>query len=138
MKANVPRAWQSLPNAQRKSIEEYCQRVAREAAMEASQKDARIILDLYIKMVCVTLHDAFGFGEKRLTMFLGNHRRLFGRQSRMVRDGTQIEYLDQRMAEIFKKNGFPKDFFDKMLGSVDDQKGDVECEDSLMSASEQN
>ena len=44
MKANVPRAWQSLPNAQRKSIEEYCQRVAREAAMEASQKDARTAL----------------------------------------------------------------------------------------------
>lgn len=56
----------------------------------------------------------------------------------MVRDGTQIEYLDQRMAEIFKKNGFPKDFFDKMLGAVDDQKEDGECEDSLMSASEQN
>ena len=108
MKANIPRAWQSLPAAQRKSIEEYCQKVAREAAMETSQKDARIILDLYIKMVCVTLHDAFGFGEKRLTMFLGNHRRLFHKQSRMVADGTQIEYLDRRMSEIFRKGGFPK------------------------------
>ena len=136
MKANVPRAWQSLPAAQRKSIEEYCQKVAREAAMETSQKDARIILDLYIKMVCVTLHDAFGFGEKRLTMFLANHRRLFHKQCKMVKDGSQVEYLDRRMAEIFRKNGFPKGFFDKMLGTVDNQMEDDEC--SLMSDSGQS
>lgn len=127
MKANIPRAWQNLPPAQKKSIEEYCQRVAREAAIETTQKDARIMLDLYIKMVCVTLHDAFGFGEKRLTMFIGNHRRLFKRQCRMVHDNTQIEYLNQRMEEIFKKNGFPQQFFDDMLGAVEapsrDQKG---------------
>lgn len=139
MKANVPRSWQSLPNAQRKSIEEYCQKVAREAALETSAKDARIILDLYIKMVCVTLHDAFGFGEKRLTMFIGNHRRLFKRQCRMVKDNTQIEYLNRRMDEIFKKNGFPKHFFDEMLGAVEAPSGEQEDDEcSLMSVSEQN
>lgn len=67
----------------------------------------------------MTLHDAFGFGEKRLTYFLGNHKRLFYRQKRMVQDGTQLEYLDKRMAEIFRKNGFPQEFFDKMLGEVE-------------------
>lgn len=46
MKANIPRPWQALPPAQRKSIEDYCKRVAREAAIEATQKDARIMLDL--------------------------------------------------------------------------------------------
>ena len=124
MKANIPKAWQDLHTSQRKKIEEYCQRVAREAAIETTQRDARIMLDLYIKMVCVTLHDAFGFGEKRLTMFIGNHRRLFNRQRRMVHDNTQIEYLNQRMAEIFKKNGFPQHFFDEMLGAVEAPSGD--------------
>ena len=80
------------------------------------------MLDLYIKMVCVTLHDAFGFGEKRLTYFLGSHKRLFYRQRRMVADGTQIEYLNRRMAEIFRKDGFPQDFFDSMLGEVEIEK----------------
>lgn len=115
MKANIPRAWENLPPAQRKSIEEYALKIAK----EQNAKDGRIILDLYIKMVCVTLHDAFGFGEKRLTMFIGNHRRLFNRQRRMVQDNTQIEYLNRRMAEIFKKNGFPQHFFDDMLGAVE-------------------
>ena len=77
------------------------------------------MLDLYIKMVCVTLHDAFGFGEKRLNMFLGNHRRLFSKQQRMVKNNTQIEYLNKRMTEIFRKDGFPQSFFDDMLGKLE-------------------
>ncbi len=51
-------------------------------------------------------------------MFLGNHKRLFHRQHKMVMDGTQIDYLNRRMAEIFKKGGFPQGFFDNMLGKV--------------------
>lgn len=115
MKANIPKAWGQLPRSQKERIEAHARNIAR-VQME---KDGRIMLDLYIKMVCLTLHDAFGFGEKRLTYFLGNHKRLFYKQRRMVQDGTQLEYLDKRMAEIFHKNGFPQEFFDKMLGEVE-------------------
>ena len=115
MKANTPRSWQSLPPAQRQKIEEYAQSVAREVV----DRDMRVVLDQYIKMVCMTLHDAFGFGEKRLTYFLGSHKRLFYRQRKMVRNGTQLAYLDERMAEIFRKDGFPQGFFDDMLGSME-------------------
>lgn len=115
MNVRIPRAWQSLPSAQRKSIEDY----ARSVAEEQLQKDERIILDLYTKMVCVILHDAFGFGEKRLTIFLGNHKRLFDDQRRKVQNNTQVEYLNERMAQIFKKKGFPQGFMDMMLGPVE-------------------
>ena len=115
MKANVPRSYNSLSPAKRNQIVEYAYEVAR----EQSEKDGRIMLDLYIKMVCVTLHDAFGFGEKRLNYFLGSHKLLFKRQVRMVSNGTQIEYLDRRMKEIFKKDGFPRQFFDDMLGPAE-------------------
>lgn len=37
----------------------------------------------------------------------------------MVQDGAQLEYLNKRMAEIFRKDGFPQEFFDKMLGEVE-------------------
>lgn len=120
MKPNIPKAYQTLPPAQRKQIEAYCRSVALEAARETTERDARIMLDIYIKMVCVTLHDAFGFGEKRLTYFLGNHKRLFQRQRKMVQNDTQLEYLNKRMEEIFKKNGFPQQFFDNMLGPVEE------------------
>lgn len=115
MKVRTPKPWQSLPASQRKVIEDY----ARSVAEEQVEKDGRIMLDLYIKMVCLTLHDAFGFGEKRLNYFLANHSSLFRDQRKKVQNGTQLEYLDKRMSEIFKKNGFPKEFFDKMLGPVE-------------------
>ena len=118
MKANIPRSFRSLSPGSRKQVVEYAQNVAR----EQTEYDMRIVLDLYIKMVCVTLHDAFGFGEKRLTYFLGCHKRLFYRQRRMVSEGTQIEYLDKRMKDIFKKDGFPQQFFDDMLGPVGSEK----------------
>ena len=124
MKANVPKSWDRLPQAQRKSIREYALNIAK----EQMEKDGRIILDLYIKMVCLTLHDAFGFGEKRLTMFLGSHKRLFHRQRRMVENNEQLEYLDKRMAEIFKKGGYPQGFFDDMLGPVETPTEEEEVE----------
>ena len=114
MKARLPKSWERLPKSQKEVIAGEMQKIL----MDQEEKDMRIMLDLYIKMACVVLHDAFGFGEKRLNMFLGNHKRLFHRQHKMVKDGTQIEYLNGRMAEIFKKNGFPQGFFDNMLGEV--------------------
>ena len=70
-------------------------------------------------MVCWTLHEVFGFGEKRLTMFLVNHSNLFWDQKRRVADGTQVAFLNETMAGIFRKNGFPQRIFDKMLGALD-------------------
>ena len=122
MKARTPKVWESLSASQRAKIEEYCRGVALEAARETTERDGRIMLDLYIKMVCLTLHDVFGFGEKRLTLFLGNHRALFFDQQKMVQDGSQVEYLNAQMAKIFKRNGFPQSFFDKILGPIDAEK----------------
>ena len=114
MKARIPQAWERMPKKQQAKVREHAINIAK----KQMEIDARRILDLYIKMVCVVLHDACGFGEKRLIMFLGNHKRLFHRQCKMVANNTQEEYLNRRMAEIFKREGFPKDFFDKMLGEV--------------------
>ncbi len=114
MKARLPKSWDRLPPKEKEVIADSMKQML----IEQEEKDMRIMLDLYIKMACVVLHDAFGFGEKRLGMFLGNHKRLFHRQHKMVMDGTQVEYLNGRMAEIFKKNGFPQGFFDNMLGEV--------------------
>lgn len=119
MKVRIPKEYSTLSTAQRQRIEEYCRNVATTAARETTERDGRIMLDLYIKMVCLTLHDCFGFGEKRLTLFLGNHRALFFSQEKMVKNGSQLDYLNDKMAKIFKKRGFPQRFFDKILGPVE-------------------
>lgn len=87
---------------------------------QQEEKDARIMLDLYTKMTVCVLHDAHEMDEDELLCFLGNHKRLFQRHARMVREGTQLEYFNQRMAEIFPTSGFPQQFFDDMLGAVEE------------------
>ena len=114
MQARVPKEWGELSPGARRRVEEYWL----SHYTELLEKNMRIMLDLYMKMVCVTLHDKLGLSEEELMLFLGHHRELFREQMKMVRSDEQIEYLDRRMAEIFKKNGFPKGFFDKMLGEV--------------------
>ena len=119
MKAKIPKGYKSLPPHEQEAIKNYIVEVATEAARKQEEQDCRIILDLYMKMVCCVLHDAFGFGEKRLNYFIGNHKRLLARQNRLVEKGIQLEYLNTRMDEIFKKNGFPQKFIDSVIGEVE-------------------
>ena len=112
MKVRPPKEFSELTPASQKRVENYW----REQYAQLLENNMRIMLDLYMKMVCVTLHDKLGMGEEELMLFLGHHRELFTEQVKMVRSDEQLEYLDRRMAEIFKTNGFPQGFFDKMLG----------------------
>lgn len=107
MKANIPRAYRALPPADKRKIEQI--------AEDAYNKDVMIILDIYLKMSCAVLHDAFGFGEKRLNCYLGNYRRLFGKHAKLVRKGEQLQVLDEQMRRIFKKSGYPDEFFKGMF-----------------------
>lgn len=58
MKPNIPRSWLTLPKKEQQAIEKY----VKDVASKELEREARIILDLYIKMVCCVLHLAL---EKR-------------------------------------------------------------------------
>lgn len=118
MKARIPKEYRDLNPKQKERLKQFCIEVATDAAKQQEAHDCRVILELYMKMVCCVLHDAFGFGEQRLVMFIGNHRRLFARQNRLVEKGEQLEYLNRRMSEIFKKDGFPQKFLDDLIGEI--------------------
>lgn len=120
LKARIPKAWDELKPSDRDKLMEFAKAIAFEAAEDQFKKDMRRAFDSYIKMACIVLHDAMGFAEEDLILFLGNHRSTFARQARRVREAEQIEYLNRRMAEIFTKNGFPQEFFDKMF---EDEEG---------------
>ena len=119
MKARIPKAYRDLTPKAKQQLQDYVVEIATEAAKKQEEHDCRIILDCYMKMVCCVLHDGFGFGEARLKTFIGNHRRLFARQSRLVSKGEQMEYLNKRMSEIFRKDGFPQEFVDGLLGEIE-------------------
>ncbi len=115
MNVRIKKTMDTLTPAARKRVEEF----ALEVANEQLNKDMRVVLDLYIKMVCLTLHETFGFGEKRLNVFLAQHKALFFEQQRLVNDGTQLDVINERINGIFRRHGFPQYFFDRMLGPVE-------------------
>ena len=119
MKVRIPKSYKQLSHSDQQDLKKFTQEVALEAAEMMLEKDSRVMLDIYMKMACLVLHDAFGFGEKRLTMFIGNHKRLFHRQAKLVARGEQLQYLNDRMAQIFRKDGFPQKFIDDLLGEVE-------------------
>ena len=107
MRANIPRSYASLSPSDKRKIEAI--------AEEQFNKDVMIILDIYLKMSCAVLHDAFGFGEKRLKCYLGNYRRTFRRHRKLVKKGEQLPVLDEQMRKIFRKDGYPDEFFKTMF-----------------------
>lgn len=120
MKVKVPKSYKQLSHTDQQDLKKFTQDVALEAAEKMLERNARIMLEIYMKMVCVMLHDMpNGYGEKRLRVFLAGHKRVFARQFRLVERGEQLQYLNKRMDEIFKKDGFPQNFIDDLLGEVD-------------------
>jgi hypothetical protein len=114
-----PREYHELSKAGQKRIEDYIIEIATEAAKKQEEKDIRVVLDLYIKMICYMLHDTERFGKKRLTRVLYNHKHMFKGQNRLVTRGEQLDYLNKRMDEIFGKDGFPNHIIDSILGEVE-------------------
>ena len=119
MKVRPRKDLQELKPGSVRRIEKYYDDLYRGEYTKALERDGRIMLDLYMKMVCVTLYDKCEMDEDEIYLFLGHHRELFFDQVKKVRSGEQVDYLNKRMEEIFKTKGFPQGFFDKMLGTVE-------------------
>lgn len=129
MKVRPRKDLQELKPGSVRRIEKYYDDFYRGEYTKALERDGRIMLDLYMKMSCVTLYDKMGMTEDEIYLFLGHHRELFFDQVKKVRSGEQVDYLNRRMEEIFKTKGFPQDFFDKMLSkteSVSESQGETE------------
>ena len=93
MKVRVPKAWDNLPNRQKQVIEDYCKQVC----LDSYNDDISLVLDTYIKMACIILHDNFGFGESRLNRFIGAHRMMFRQNLKWVKKQCQDENLNARL-----------------------------------------
>lgn len=111
MKAIIPRGFKRLKPSDQKKLMDL--------AEAQVSKNCTIMLDIYLKMSCMVLNEAFGFGEERLNRFLGNYRRLFRKHAKLVKNGEQIEFIDSKMRKIFRKNGYPDEFFKTMIEGWD-------------------
>ena len=115
IKVRTPKEWNWLSEASKDKISQYCVTLLN----DQENKDMRIVVELIIKMMCCVLYDTAHLSEVDLMMMIGNLQGEFKMQTDLVARGKQLEYLDRRMKEIFKENGFPQMFIDNLLGEKD-------------------
>lgn len=117
MKVRMPLSWDDLkPSDKNKIIDVFDEQV---------EKNVNYVLDCYLKISCDVLNRAFNFDEDQLYEYLGNYRRVFREQRKLVKRGEQLPELDRRMRKIFKRKGYPDEFFKEMLTgwSINTNKG---------------
>lgn len=108
MKSLVPKSFNRLPPSEKQKIADLFE--------EQLEKNMLVVLDSLLKMTCSVLHAGFGWGESRLMCYLGNFYAVFQKHSKLVKQGCQIEVLDREMRSIFRKSGYPDEFFRSMFG----------------------
>ena len=114
MKAFVRSDFDKLKPAERRRVMDACD--------AQINRNVMIVLDIFLKMSCLALRGE-RFGERRLNRYLGNFRRIFKRNIKLVREGRQIQELDAEMVKIFKKDGYPDQFFKMMFEDWDIETG---------------
>lgn len=121
MKAILPKSWRFLPESEKKMIEQVKE--------EEINRRMMVILDIFIKMTCDVLNETEHMGESRLLCYIGNFHHVFNKHLELVREGKQMEYLDARMRKIFRKGGYPDQFFKSMFEDWDINTGTMDTAD---------
>lgn len=109
MHSRIPKSYLNLPKHEKEAIDKM---VESEINRILSEEEVTLFTQ-YTKMLCIILHDYFGFGEKRLCRLIVNFRMLH-RKFRNVKTAKEVnEALDKEMARIFK-HGFPQEYVENL------------------------
>lgn len=106
MKARLPKSWDRLPPSEKKIIAEVKEQ-------EINQYFAKLQKN-WLMLSCIVLNRYFGFGRKRLLIYLANWREVYRLNSKMKSDAEQQAWLRGEMDKIFGKDNYPYEYIDKL------------------------
>ena len=69
---------------------------------------------LWLQFGCIVLHRSFDFDKEQCLLFLANWREMYAQNNRLKSKSEQDEYLATELDKIFGKDGYPKEYIDKL------------------------
>ena len=94
MKAILPKSYKNLPKSEKKIIDNL--------VMDWVDKEEAELQEIYLMLCCKLLHESFGFGEERCSMFVGNWWRIYDWNKKTGSKKEQKEALRNEMDKIFR------------------------------------
>jgi hypothetical protein len=120
----IPKPYANLPTKEKEEIKKYMTEIAVEIAKERETLYCQQCLGVNIKTSAIAMYEAFGMTPNEIIQFIGNFKRIWKYNNRLLDKGITENYLDERITEIFGEGGFPKDFVDDLLSQVELYEGD--------------
>lgn len=111
MKANIPTSYLNIPKREKEAINKT---IIEYITNQVNHEEAEL-QKIWLQYACIVLHRAFGFGEKRLTTFLGNRKKMYRDNAKLADREAQTAFLKEQMDAIFP-SGYPYDFIDRLEG----------------------
>lgn len=116
MKVRMPKSFLNLPKKEKDIINT----VLTDELQKMLIKEEVLLQKLWLQMACIVLHDAFGFGKKRLFAFLGNWKRLYRRNAEFINSAEQEEFFKNKIDAIFGQDAYPQEFINSLADGIDD------------------
>lgn len=110
MKVRVPKSFLNLPESEKEKINE----VLTEEVQSQVNKNFAELQKVWLQLACIVLNRNFGFGKRRLLLFLGAWREMYRINSKLVSNTTQSAYLKAELNKIFGEGGYPYEYIDKL------------------------
>ena len=110
MKVRLPKSYLDLPKSEKEKINE----VMMAEAEACVNRDFCRLQRTWLKFACIVLHKNFGFGKDRCMLFLANWRDIYRYNASLKTPEKQAVWLDEEMAKIFGKVGYPESYVDRL------------------------
>ena len=110
MKVRLPKSFTRLPPSEKEIIN---QTMTEEVIKQVAHEQAEL-QKIWLMFACIVLNRFFGFGRKRLLIFLANWRSIYRYNSKLKNKAEQTNWLESEMTRIFGKDGYPYEYIDKL------------------------
>lgn len=110
MKARLPKSWDRLPPREKEIINQV---MTEEVEKQVNHSQAEL-QKIWLQFACIVLHNNFGFGKDRYLLFLANWREMYRLNSKIEGKEQQEAFLAEEIEKIFGKDGYPKEYIDKL------------------------